>query len=1361
MAEREELLRAVQGARTGRELAAAVAALDDHDQARTAAIARSRETDLSATAVRATLEPVPLYERHTAATDWLGEYEPPSDYRTAMIAEASRWYRSVSPEVAADPEEFAEQALGRAYTAASAYGDHALAARREFMTYFGYLTRQGASGLPQIQQTVDGDNQPAQTPLPPEPFDNFAPEQNPLNAGVESPNRQSQISSGQAPGIQELESQNAGGSGFGSGPERPDTHTTSMDTADSYAEVPLGPPGQIPTAPPGAAPSAPSAQNPAMGMEDNDEGMQQRQGSMSVAAYTRPDYEGFRWHIGPDQDVDTFATPYHEKCGSLHWPEEPCHRGQEHTASVAVGYLMNAEDFARRARFESGGMAEGDAVLRRTAGDRARLAAHHSALMAGFRVQARTEDEIAWLHGYLARVRPVLAGGSSCPGCGGKAGKNGGLCTACLQDSQKARGKKKKGKGKGQLPVEGASRLDFLLAAEAAADGDSVPLRICPQCGSTYCKHWQGRDEPYDLPGQPYGTGEKTSSLAKGAPFAGYEDFASCVRANSDKDSPDAYCGYIKHKVEDKGKSKESARIRLTASDLAAASAELQRLAASSLPQVQEFVDSHDSPDPQGDQLNTAVMFPLLPAFGGQGQEDGQGKEAARRSMTPSSAAVRMFGQMDAMDGKRPRHKDSYPFSTKAHGQYMRGWNNTRGSMDAVLGRDPISAEDYEAWTGRPDLHKHYLGVYSQVKAGRSGTDIQAEGMRRQADGFGSHLDPRCDCTHEPGRPCDESCPVHGRQQKEGVRRQADFMTRPHQSTDDLHAPFNSAATSPEPWSSSEQGGDYDQGVRDGQEDARAGEHPTFADNSALVSPYVKGYAVGYSGRPPDTGVQDVPRSMGGDSGQAMNEQAAQTAFQVSKASLQRRAAQCYGCPHPAHRTEPCSAVGCRHLHNPGEEGAGPGMHARQIGHVPDPASPGYSMPPPGRRADWEDAYEGSGNRDDDAYEGWRTDYGRYSSLRRQGHDFTESEREHAKHSLGPDDKLPVNSLQDLKNAHTRAHQVKGIPESTVDAYLDRLDKEYDYGGGDSHAHDRRAAGLRPVSAAFLTRQAIRDPDFRKGYKFAARWQPGARLVAQGSAAFEAGLYAAISDRPGIQEAWAREHRRLSRRHPVLGARLDAHVSFTRKLALTDRGRYRVSGSGCYPVRRQAVWAGGEADCGHEEAWGGHCGQASCPNYANACPKHNDVRPDARQRCNREGQQRTAGTSVDLITDGPGTSPDPMGSTPLNGVGTPPPMGGGEDPARSGGPSPYQGAQPQGSGPVAPDDVLGRPQEPPQRSGPMTQTFSGRHPENADLAPAAPNTAGGPGYENTDAYQGDPQRYQQAMAFRRRVQASLAASRAG
>lgn len=36
-----------------------------------------------------------------------------------------------------------------------------------------------------------------------------------------------------------------------------------------------------------------------------------------------------------------------------------------------------------------------------------------------------------------------------------------------------------------------------------------------------------------------------------GEPFAGYKDFADCVAKNKDKDNPEAYCGYIKHKVED------------------------------------------------------------------------------------------------------------------------------------------------------------------------------------------------------------------------------------------------------------------------------------------------------------------------------------------------------------------------------------------------------------------------------------------------------------------------------------------------------------------------------------------------------------------------------------------------------------------------------------------------------------------------------------------------------------------------------------------------------------------------------------------------------------------------------------------
>lgn len=41
------------------------------------------------------------------------------------------------------------------------------------------------------------------------------------------------------------------------------------------------------------------------------------------------------------------------------------------------------------------------------------------------------------------------------------------------------------------------------------------------------------------------------ASMQKGAPFAGYKDFEACVAANQDKDNPEAYCGKIKHQVED------------------------------------------------------------------------------------------------------------------------------------------------------------------------------------------------------------------------------------------------------------------------------------------------------------------------------------------------------------------------------------------------------------------------------------------------------------------------------------------------------------------------------------------------------------------------------------------------------------------------------------------------------------------------------------------------------------------------------------------------------------------------------------------------------------------------------------------
>lgn len=34
-------------------------------------------------------------------------------------------------------------------------------------------------------------------------------------------------------------------------------------------------------------------------------------------------------------------------------------------------------------------------------------------------------------------------------------------------------------------------------------------------------------------------------------PFAGYTDFADCVRKNQDKDDPEAYCAYVQREAKE------------------------------------------------------------------------------------------------------------------------------------------------------------------------------------------------------------------------------------------------------------------------------------------------------------------------------------------------------------------------------------------------------------------------------------------------------------------------------------------------------------------------------------------------------------------------------------------------------------------------------------------------------------------------------------------------------------------------------------------------------------------------------------------------------------------------------------------
>lgn len=75
----------------------------------------------------------------------------------------------------------------------------------------------------------------------------------------------------------------------------------------------------------------------------------------------------------------------------------------------------------------------------------------------------------------------------------------------------------------------------------------------------------------------------------------------------------------------------------------------------------------------------------------------------------------------------------------------------------------------------------------------------------------------------------------------------------------------------PETTPPSANGGDYAKGVAEGRADAAAGDAPSFADASSHVSDYVRGYTEGFGSGQPSAGAQDVPASMGGDSGQAQN----------------------------------------------------------------------------------------------------------------------------------------------------------------------------------------------------------------------------------------------------------------------------------------------------------------------------------------------------------------------------------------------------------------------------------------------------------------------------------------------------------
>jgi len=164
-------------------------------------------------------------------------------------------------------------------------------------------------------------------------------------------------------------------------------------------------------------------------------------------------------------------------------------------------------------------------------------------------------------------------------------------------------------------------------------------------------------------------------------------------------------------------------------------------------------------------------------------------------------------------------------------------------------------------------------------------------------------------------------------------------------------------------------------------------------------------------------------------------------------------------------------------------------------------------------------------------------------------------------------------------------------------------------------------AQAQRTSSLFTPEDANQDPEFRKAYKFASKWDASKPLVRTGSAEFEAGLYAGISDNIGSQEAWVAKHRKQANKYPEFSQRIALHKDFSLKV-ISDQGGIM---KGAY-LRVESA------------------------------------------------------TSTDLDTMAPDATPSPVGETPINGPGRPGPLAGGTDPARAGGPAPYNGVQPFGQG---------------------------------------------------------------------------------
>lgn len=197
VSKRSDLMAAIRQAKTGKEQRAAVLALAAHDENRTAQHTAARELDWESSAQAgaarhvawATQPASHVLGGSSAGLSWLDEMDtrPGGDYRQAALAEAATWFAKTSEAVKADAEEYLAQAKHASWKVASKMGTAAQETHAEMLSYLAFLNREvlAGSGLDQIDQLLDANNQPKKTPLPTETLETFYDDViAPVNQGV-------------------------------------------------------------------------------------------------------------------------------------------------------------------------------------------------------------------------------------------------------------------------------------------------------------------------------------------------------------------------------------------------------------------------------------------------------------------------------------------------------------------------------------------------------------------------------------------------------------------------------------------------------------------------------------------------------------------------------------------------------------------------------------------------------------------------------------------------------------------------------------------------------------------------------------------------------------------------------------------------------------------------------------------------------------------------------------------------------------------------------------------------------------------------------------------------------------------------